>query len=251
MCDDAGCGSEDLFSNDESSEAVDEAVDEAFGEIETQHHQVPYEKGRFNGRIYLPITSDSESISETESIPVKSPSDVRGPGHKTGSSVQSSTPRSTSANKENTSVVSMSKKKYKSQTPSRQVVKTTRRLSHPAFGTKSGTSSLSSKVSQSASRGHQSSSRAQPSRNLPGDVSVLKELKKTNEILATLVTRIEKTETRMEKVEVTLQSSSVSSSESDGTRAKKTRNRDVPAPVKVICSGLVYVSVPLYIGVEE
>ena len=92
--------------------------------------------------------------------------------------MQSSTPRSTSANKENTSVVSMSKKKYKSQTPSRQVVKTTRRLSHPAFGTKSGTSSLSSKVSQSASRGHQSSSRAQPSRNLPGDVSVLKELKK-------------------------------------------------------------------------
>ena len=69
MCDDAGCGSEDLFSNDESSEAVDEA----FGEIETQHHQVPCEKGRFNGRIYLPITSDSESVSETESIPVKSP----------------------------------------------------------------------------------------------------------------------------------------------------------------------------------
>ena len=181
---------------------------------------------------------------------MKSPSDVRGPGHKTGSSVRSSTPRSTSANKENTSVVSMSKNKYKSHTPSRQVVKTT---CHTLYlEQKSGTSSLSSKVSQSASRDHQSSSRAQSSRNLPGDVSsVLKELKKTNEILATFITRIEKTETRMDKVEVTLQSSSVSSSESDSTRAKKTRNRDVPAPVMVICSGLVYDSVPLYIGVEE
>ena len=29
-------------------------------ELQTQHHQIPLEKGRFNGRIYVPMTSREE-----------------------------------------------------------------------------------------------------------------------------------------------------------------------------------------------
>ena len=69
--------------------------------------------------------------------------------------------------------------------------------------------------------------------------SMLQELKKTNDLLVTLVHRVEKTEERMQKMEMTLKSSSPSSSSSGSSCShKQSRKKDVPLQVKV-CSSLL------------
>ena len=90
------------------------------------------------------------------------------------------------------------------------------------------------KLSQSVPRGLQSSYHTPR-----GDESrgVLKELKKTNELLATVVTHDENMEMRMERVESGLFSHHLSAAARGsgyvGSRAKKSKGQ-VPSPVKVI-----------------
>ena len=189
-------------------------------ELQTRHHQIPLEKGRFNGRILVPMTSREEEDAGDIS--------PRSDGKKQNA---------LSIRKENIPP------KCTATTPSRADVHSPSYSLSFSSGT-CGSNQRRSTSKFSKNKADESSLCAMaPTSNLPKNAkeqfrgesnNVLHELQRTNQFLTELVHHVEKTEKRMEKVEMAINSSlSSGSSGSSSSCSKRKKTLHIPLQVKV------------------
>ena len=217
------------------SEDILSSEDE-MGMSKTQHHQVPLGKGWFTGRVYIPET-ESESGKNSydderrdSQWPTLKPLALRFTNKQV---LGKKCCPSKSIGKENVSDGANLTRKH----PLPLLPRVSVPVSTP--GTTPSRYPCPSRTQTSVyTKDHHQTVRSEDTSTSTSTTSdVLKELKKTNEILPTLVNRVEKTEERMEKLENNMytpsSSSSGSSSSSSGWKPRSSRRKEVPLQVRV------------------